>query len=121
MPLASTNCVGAVWWLFWFIGIPSGGGAQADLRNGRKRAASRLSEATSSGKTAGRGTNLRARTGSVDGFTAVDVEDMAGDERSFVRGDEDDGAGKLLREAEATHRNSRHKSRLVLRRARKAG
>ena len=28
----------------------------------------------------GRGANLRARTRSVSGFTAVDVEDMAGDE-----------------------------------------
>src|ERR1700738_1769986 len=46
---------------------------------------------------------------------------MAGDERSFVRRHEDDRVGKLLREAEATHRNSRHQSRLVLRRARKAG
>jgi hypothetical protein len=29
---------------------------------------------------AGRGANLRARTGSVGGLAAVDVEDMAGDE-----------------------------------------
>src|SRR5580692_10044834 len=46
---------------------------------------------------------------------------MAGDERSFVRRDEDDRIGKLLREAEATHRNSRHQRRLVLWRARKPG
>src|SRR5882724_5092800 len=46
---------------------------------------------------------------------------MAGDERSFVRRDVDDRVGNLLREAEATHRNTRHQSRLVLRRARKAG
>src|ERR1700733_1665816 len=46
---------------------------------------------------------------------------MAGDERRFVRGDEDDRVGKLFREAEATHRNTRHQSRLVLRRARKTG
>jgi len=35
--------------------------------------------------------------------------------------DEDDRVGKLLREAEAAHRNTRHQSRLVLRRARKTG
>src|ERR1700730_16224133 len=58
---------------------------------------------------------------SAGGVTAVDVEDMAGDERSFIRRDEDDRIGKLLREAEATHRNTGHQSRLVLRRARKAG
>src|SRR4029077_10401729 len=46
---------------------------------------------------------------------------MAGDERSFVRRVEDDRVGELLREAEAIHRNSRHQSRLVLRRARKTG
>src|SRR6266849_4344059 len=46
---------------------------------------------------------------------------MAGDERSFVRRDEDDRVGKLLREAEATHRNTRYQSRLVLRRFGKAG
>src|SRR6202022_173251 len=40
---------------------------------------------------------------------------------SFVRRDEYDRVGKLLREAEATHRNTRHQSRLVLRRARKTG
>src|SRR4030088_710200 len=59
--------------------------------------------------------------GSASGLAAVDVEDVAGDERSFVRRDEDDRVGKLLREAEATHRNTRHQSRLVLRRAREAG
>src|ERR1700693_2080525 len=59
--------------------------------------------------------------GSVGGVTAVDVEDMAGDERSLVRCDEDDRVGKLLREAEATHWNSRHQCRLVFRRAGKAG
>src|ERR1700676_1608747 len=41
---------------------------------------------------------------SAGGVTAVDVEDMAGDERSFVRRDEDDRVGKLFREAEAAHR-----------------
>src|SRR6202165_2016548 len=46
---------------------------------------------------------------------------MAGDEWSLVRRDEYDRVGKLLREAEATHRNTRHQSRLVLRRARKTG
>src|SRR5271155_3545099 len=63
----------------------------------------------------------RNAAGSVSGVTAVDVEDMAGDERSFVRRNEDDRVGKLLRETEATHRNTRHQSRLVLRRARKTG
>src|SRR6202023_2643618 len=58
---------------------------------------------------------------SAGGVTAVDVEDMAGDEWRLVRRDEDDRVGELLREAETTHRNSRHQSRLVLRRARKAG
>src|SRR5712671_1691488 len=42
---------------------------------------------------------------------------MAGDEGSFVRRDEDDRVGNLLGEAEAPHRNTRHQSRLVLRRA----
>src|SRR5882724_344878 len=46
---------------------------------------------------------------------------MAGDERSFVRRDKDDRVGKLVREAEATHGNTRHQGRLVLRRARKTG
>src|ERR1700684_1883840 len=54
-------------------------------------------------------------------FTAIDVEDVAVDERSCVRRDEDDRVGKLLREAEATHRNRGRKSRLILRRAGKAG
>jgi hypothetical protein len=53
---ASTNCVGTVWWLCWIIETPSGGGVQA-----------------------GRGANLRTRRGSVT-LTAVDVEDVAGDE-----------------------------------------
>src|ERR1700730_17146155 len=34
--------------------------------------------------------NLRARTASVHGFAAVDVEDMAGDVGSFIGCDEDD-------------------------------
>src|ERR1700688_1565810 len=36
-----------------------------------------------------------ARTGSVRTVTAVDVEDVAGDERGFVRRDEDDRVGNL--------------------------
>src|SRR5438034_8099959 len=54
-------------------------------------------------------------------FAAIDVEDVAGNERRLVRCDEDDRVGELLREAEATHRNSRDESRLVLRSAREAG
>src|SRR6267378_7985576 len=102
MPLAATNCVGAVWWLCSFIGILSGCGAQADLRNGRSR-------------------QLRAWTGSVGGMTAVDVEDMAGDEPGLVRRDEHDAVGDLLRAAESTQRNLRRKGRLILRRAGEAG
>ena len=43
-------------------------------------------------------------------LTVIDIEDVAVDKRSFVRRDEDDRVGKLLREAEATHRNRRHQS-----------
>ncbi len=43
---------------------------------------------------------------SAGGLAAIDVEDMAGDERSLVRGDEDDRVGEFLREAEAAHRNT---------------
>src|SRR6267378_4086650 len=43
--------------------------------------------------------------GSTGGLAAVDVEDMAGDEGSLVRRDEDDRVGQLLGEAERTHRN----------------
>jgi hypothetical protein len=44
--------------------------------------------------TAWRGAKLRARTGSAGGLAAVDVQDMAGDERRFV--DEDDRVGQLM-------------------------
>src|SRR5262249_7983552 len=54
-------------------------------------------------------------------LSTIDVEDVAIDERSFVRRDENDRVGKLFREAEATHRNRRYQSRLILRRAGKAG
>src|SRR5712671_609944 len=101
MPLAATNCVGAVWWLCSFIGILSGCGAQADLRNGRSR-------------------QLRAWTGSVGGMTAVDVENVAGDEPGFVRRDEHDAVGDLLGEAEPAQRNLRRQRRLVLSRASEA-
>src|SRR5277367_906411 len=50
---------------------------------------------------------------SASGFTAIDIEDMAGDERSFVRRDEYDRVGKLLGAAEAADRNTRHQSGLV--------
>src|ERR1700677_3070003 len=46
---------------------------------------------------------------------------MAGDERGFVRRDEDDRVRDLLRAAEAIHRDSRHQRRFVLRRAGEAG
>src|SRR5260221_14417242 len=67
------------------------------------------------------GASLRTRTGSVRGVTAVDVEDVAGDERGFVRGDEDDAFGNLLRAAETTQRDFRLQSRLVVGRAGEAG
>jgi DNA-binding transcriptional LysR family regulator len=54
-------------------------------------------------------------------LAAIDVEDVAVDERSFVQRDEDDRVGKFLREAEAAHRNRRHQSRLFLRGAGKTG
>src|ERR1700758_3644284 len=54
-------------------------------------------------------------------LAAIDVEDMAGDVGGSLRRDEDDRVGKLFREAKAGHRNGRHQSRLVLRRAREAG
>ena len=50
-------------------------------------------------------------------MTAVDVEDVARDERGFVRCDEHDSVGNLLGEAESTQRNLRLEGRLVLRRA----
>src|SRR6202051_569698 len=46
---------------------------------------------------------------------------MAGDERLFVRRDEDDRVGYVPREHEATHRNTRHQRRLIVRRACKTG
>src|SRR5712671_4026631 len=58
---------------------------------------------------------------SAGGLPAVDVEDMAGDVGSLVRRDEYDRVCKLLREAEATHRNTRRESSLVLLRACKTG
>src|SRR5260370_5351158 len=58
---------------------------------------------------------------SAGGLPAVDVEDMAGDVGSLVRRDEYDRVCKLLREAEATHRNTRRESGLVLLRACKTG
>src|ERR1700730_408079 len=67
------------------------------------------------------GRHSRARTGSVGGVTAVDVEDVTRDEPGFVRADEHDAVGDLLRAAEPTHRNTRHQSRFVLRRAGEAG
>src|SRR3984885_10921360 len=61
------------------------------------------------------------RTDSVSGEASVDIQDSASDERGLVRRDEHDRLGKLLREAEATHRNIRYQRRLVLRRRRKTG
>ena len=42
-----------------------------------------------------------------DGVTAVDVEEVAGDVRGFVGGDEDDRVGTSSCEAEATERDLR--------------
>src|ERR1700731_74417 len=53
----------------------------------------------------GRGANLHARRGSVGAVTAVDSEDMTGDEPCFVRTDEHDAVGDFLGEAEPTERN----------------
>ena len=64
---------------------------------------------------------LRAGAGSarlLDGVTAVDVENVAGDVRRLVGGEEDDRVGNLFRAAEAAHRNLGHQRCLVLRRAR---
>ena len=65
-----------------------------------------------SGPLTGRGANLRARTGSVSGVTAVDVEDMTGDEPGLVRRDEHDAVSDLLGEAEPAERNLRRQRRL---------
>ena len=46
--------------------------------------------------------NLHPRTGSVGAVSAIDVEDVTGDEPGFVRCDEHDAVGDLLREAQAT-------------------
>jgi len=54
--------------------IPSGGGAQADMRSGRKRGGVR--DPREERPLTGRGANLRARTGSVSGVT--DLESAAG-------------------------------------------
>src|SRR5260370_40477056 len=96
-----------------FIGIPSGGGAQADLRNGRRRAAAGLGESA-------RSKSLRP-PGSVGAVSAVDVEDVTRDEPGFVRCKKDDAVGGLLGEAESTQRNLRRQGRLVLRRTGEAG
>src|SRR6266478_430517 len=65
-----------------------------------------------------------ARTGmprELVALAAIDVENMAGDVGSSLRRDKDDRVGKLFREAEPGHRNGRHQSCLVLRRACEAG
>ena len=48
--------------------------------------------------------------GSVDGFAAIDVEDVTGDEPGFVRRDEHDTVSDLLGEAQPTQRNLDRKS-----------
>src|SRR5437899_1588047 len=114
MPLASTNCVGAVWWLCWVIEIPLAVGLQPDLRSGRKRAMCGRRETTSGCRRKiapwPGARRSAARPDTSVALTAIDVEDVAADKRSFVRRDEDDRVGKLLREAEAAHRNRRHQS-----------
>src|SRR6202048_1433743 len=67
------------------------------------------------------GRHSRARTGSVGGGTAVDVEDVTRDEPGFVRTEEHDAIGDLLREAEPSERNLCRQGRLVLCRAGEAG
>src|ERR1700685_2485504 len=58
---------------------------------------------------------------SVSAMSAVDVEDMTGDEPGFVRTEEHDAVGDLLGEAEPTERNLGRQGRLVFRRASEAG
>src|SRR5208337_2328195 len=49
IPLASTNCVGAVWWLYWIIGIPLDGGDEDDMRRGLERAVSGAEQTSAPG------------------------------------------------------------------------
>src|ERR1700754_5338553 len=64
---------------------------------------------------------LTAGSGSVGAVAAVDVEDVTCDESAFVRPEEDDAVGNLLREAEPAERHLRHQGRLVLRGAGETG
>ena len=85
-----------------------------DLRNGRKRAASRLSESCEKDASGNRARSKSPRSpGSVGAVSAVDVEDVTRDEPGFVRCDEDDAVGDLLGEAESTQRNLRRQGRLA--------
>src|SRR4029077_8612308 len=58
-----------------------------------------------------------ARTGSVRGHAAVDVEDLAGNPFGSIRTDEDDTVGDFLGEAETIERNLFPQGGLVLYRA----
>src|ERR1700740_3673872 len=58
--------------------------------------------------------------GSVGAVSAIDVEDVAGDESGFLRGDEHDDVGAPLRGAEPAQRNLRRQRRLVLGRSSEA-
>src|SRR5580658_5625763 len=53
-------------------------------------------------------------------MTAVNVEDVAGDERGLVGGDVDDSVRHLLGQTETSERYPFHQTRLVFRRAGKA-
>src|SRR5277367_4824118 len=65
--------------------------------------------------------NLCARSASVGGHAAVDVEDLARDPLRCVRSEEEDTVGDFLGEAKTLKRNSLHRGSLVLWRTGEAG
>src|SRR6266436_9488815 len=96
------------------------------MLSSRKRAASGRSEScekkgASRRPPPGRGRNRRARTGSVGGHAAVDVEDLARNPLGSVRPEEEDAVGDFLGEAETIKRNLLHQGSLVLGRTGEAG
>src|SRR6266403_15081 len=57
---------------------------------------------------------------SIGGMTAVDVEDVTGDERGFVGSDVDNSVSHFLGQAETSEGYAFHQARLVFRRTGKA-
>src|SRR6185437_2758288 len=81
MPLASTNCVGAVWWV-WVVMANSN--------------------------------DFFERISSTCSLSAVNADNLARNERCFVRGQEQDRVGQLCGLARAPKRNTSKQCRLAV-------